>query len=141
MDPDEPVSPWFDDVFDRLGEDRSAALRRRLDAVRVRLASLVAAERPDTDLTPDLFVDCVPLLVLEVNMPDSGTAARSHVSAVSRLVDAAATDVGTAQIDRARREVRAARQRIDERAARRPDDPWASRIPRRLLHGPHATGD
>ncbi len=134
MDPDEPVAPWFDDTFQRLVDGRSAALRRRLAATRVRLASLVAAEHPGVDLTPDLFLDCVPVLVLEANLPGSVAAARAHVSTVSRLVDAAVAVrpelLGT---DRARRDVRAARQRVEERAAQRPEDPWAQSIPPRLL--------
>lgn len=134
MDPDEPVAPWFDDVFEQLGEGRSAALRRRLAASRVRLASLVAADHPDVEFTPDLFVDCVPGLVLEVNLPESAAAARSHVSAVSRLVEAVGVEVSESAVERARREVRAARQYVDERTASRSDDPWAQRIPHRLLH-------
>ena len=133
MDPDEPVAPWFDDVFEKLGEGRSAALRRRLAASRVRLATLVAADHPDIEFTPDLFVASVSRLVLEVNLPESATAARSHVSAVSRLVDAVGAEVPGVAVERARHEVRAARQHVEDRAAARPDDPWAHRIPDRLL--------
>lgn len=34
MGPEEPIAPWFDDVFERLGEGRSTTLRRRLDSAR-----------------------------------------------------------------------------------------------------------
>lgn len=133
MDPDEPLTPWFDDVFCQLGEDRSAALRRRLAVIRVRVAALIAAEHPEVDLTPDLFVGCVPALVLEANLPASGAAARTHVSAVSRLVDAARSQVPDALTADADEQICEARRRLAERAAQRPDDPWAHRIPRRLL--------
>ena len=133
MDPDEPIAPWFDDVFERLGEGRSAALRRRLAASRVRVARLVAADHPGAELTPDLFLGCVPRLVLEVNLPESALAARSHVSAVSRLIDAVGAEVPGVAVERARHEVRAARQNVEARAAARPDDPRAHQIPSRLL--------
>jgi hypothetical protein len=136
MDPDEPVAPWFDDVFERLADGRSAALRRRLAAARLHVAGLVAAEHPGADLTPDLFLDTAPTLVVEVNLPGSAAAARSYVSALGHLVDAAADQGDQVAADRARREIRSARQVVDQRAATAPDDPWASRIPRRLLQGP-----
>lgn len=142
MDPDEPIAPWFDAAFERWTDERSAALRRRLTATRVRLASLIEADRPGATLTPDLFIDCAAMLVLEANLPPSATAARAHVSAVARLVDVAAAEVGPADTDaadlqRARREVRAARAVVQVRAEQRPDDPWAHRIPRRLLDVHH----
>ena len=133
MDPDEPLTVWFDDVFRQWGDDRSAALRRRLATTRVRIAGLVASEHPGADLTPDLFLACVPMLLLEVHLPVSGASARTHVSAVSRLVDAAPVPAGGRV--RAHDEVVAARLRLVARAADRPDDPNGSRIPRRLLSG------
>ena len=136
MDPDEPVAPWFDDVFERLGDGRSAALRRRLAASRVRLATLVAADHPGAELTPDLFLECVPRLMLEVNLPESAAAARSHVSAVSRLIETVGDAGSDLTADSARLAVRSARRGVDERAAALPDEPWAQRIPRRLLRDP-----
>ncbi|MGA9715819.1 MAG: hypothetical protein WBQ48_08330 [Aeromicrobium sp.] len=133
MDPDEPVAPWFDDVFELLGDGRSAALRRRLAASRVRLATLVAVDHPDAELTPDLFLDCVPHLVLEVNLPESAAAARSHVSVVSRLVEAVGDGGSDVSTESARLAIRSARHGVDQRAAARPDDAWAHRIPQRLL--------
>lgn len=142
MDPDEPIAPWFDEAFERWTDGRSAALRRRLAATRVRLAVLIQEDHPGSSLTPDLFIDCAPQLVLEAHLPASVTAARAHVGTVARLVDVAAEvgadpGVDTAALQRARREVRAARSAVEIRAEERPDDTWARRIPRRLLHGPH----
>lgn len=141
MDPDEPIAPWFDAAFERWSDDRSATLRRRLAATRLRLAALIEDDQPGAALTPDLFIDRAPMLVVEANLPPSATAARAHVSAVARLVEVAATELGTpadsARTERARRQVRAARTDVETRAEQRPDDSWARRIPRRLLHGPH----
>lgn len=136
MDPDEPMSPWFDDAFEAMADGRSAALRRRLAASRSHVVDLVTAQHPGADLTPDLFAETAPTLVLEVNLPGSATAARSYVAAVGRLVEAAAAGARPDVVDRARRDVRAARQLVDDRAADRSPDAWARRIPRRLLHGP-----
>lgn len=140
MDIDDPATPWFDDTFAALADGRSAALRRRLAASRSHVVDLVTAEHPGADLTPDLFAATVPILVLEVNLPGSAAAARSYVSAVGRLVEAASLDADPDVVDRARREVRMARQAVADRAAERPPDAWAHRIPRRLLHGPRHPG-
>lgn len=133
MDPDEPVAPWFDDAFARFSEDRSASVRRRHLIIRCRLAAALEAVCPDEPLTPDLFTAHVPMLVAVEYVPGTLAAARAHVSVVSRLVEIAD---GAGQ-DAARRAVRAARQRVEEAAADRPDDPRAQRIPRRLLQGLH----
>lgn len=141
MDPDEPIAPWFDAAFDRWSDERSATLRRRLAATRLRLAALIEVDRPGAALTPDLFIDCAGMLVIEANLPPTATAARAHVSAVARLVEVASTEpetpVDAARAERARRQVRAARADVQTRAEQRPDDPWARRIPRRLLQGPN----
>ncbi len=140
MDPDEPIAPWFDAAFEQWSLERSAAVRRRLAVTRVRLAALIDDDRPGATLTPDLFIDSAPLLVVEANLPPSTTAARAHVSAVARLVEIASAEVdppSTEALERARREVRSARAVVQTRAEQRPDDPWARRIPRRLLQGPH----
>lgn len=133
MDPDEPVAPWFDGSFERWGEGRSAATRRRDAGIRARIVATVEARSPGAHLTPDVFLAHVPMLVAVEYVPGSVAAARAHLSVVSRLVEVA----DGAGRDPARRAVRAARQRVEESAADRPDDPWAQRIPRRLLQGPH----
>lgn len=133
MDPDEPIAPWFDDVFERLGDGRSAALRARLARTRVAVASMLAADADGIDLTSDLFIDGVPMLLLEANLPPGAAAARSHLSAISRLVDA--TGVEEPRVARARGEVRAARAWVERRAADAPPDARSQRIPRRLLQG------
>lgn len=141
MDPDEPIVPWFDAAFERWSDERSTTLRRRLASTRLRLAALIEDDRPGAVLTPDLFIECAAMLVLEINLPPSATAARAHVSAVARLVEVAAVESASPQaapvVERARRDMRAARAAVQTRAEQRPDDPWARRIPRRLLHGPH----
>ncbi len=133
MDPDEPIAPWFDAAFEQWSHDRSASLRRRLGSTRLRLAALIERDCPGDPLTPDLFVDCASMLVVEANLPPSTTAARAQVSTVARLVEVAAAAGGAPPaLERARREVRAARAVVETRAEQRPDDPWARRIPRRL---------
>ncbi|MGJ9422649.1 hypothetical protein [Aeromicrobium sp. CF3.5] len=135
MDPDEPIAPWFDAAFEQWSHERSAALRRRLGSTRLRLAALIEDDQPGATLTPDLFIDCASMLVLEANLPRSTSAARAHVGTVARLVEvAAAAGGGPDVLEHARQEVLAARAGVQARAEQRPDDPWARRIPRRLLH-------
>ena len=94
---------------------------------------MIASEYPDADLTPDLFVAMLPRLVIEAHLPSGTAAARSYVSAIAELVQASRRHLSPEGVERARHEVRSARERVKQRAANAPIDPHSQTIPRRLL--------